>query len=62
MKLENILSIINENTEVKIFDYFTGDLIGIYDGKNSIDNTLNNSDIANISAHNNTIEIIVIND
>ena len=62
MKLDSILATINENTNVKIFDYFSGDLLSHYDGKNSIDSTLNNSDIADISAHNSVIEIIVIND
>ena len=62
MKLIDFLEVVNENTTIKVFDYFTGDLLSVYDGKNSIDSALNNSDIANISAHNSAIEIIVIND
>ena len=62
MKLINFLEVANESTIIKVFDYFTGDLLSVYDGKNSIDSALNNSDIANISAHNSVIEIIVISD
>lgn len=65
MKLETILYLIEENTTVKVIDYFDGSLLSEYDGKNSIDEELNDCDVACISAQTDGkpyIEIIVITD
>ena len=65
MKLEDILSIIDENTTIKVIDYYDGSLLSVYDGRDSIDEELNDCDVACISAQTDGkpyIEIIVITD
>ena len=62
MKLINLLELVNEESNVKIFDYMTGETLAEYDGKNSIDTELNELDVVSIGGFNDALEIIVMND
>ena len=56
MKLIDLLSITMDYTNVNVCA-LNGDVIALYDGKNSIPEELNNVSINNISVENNTLQI-----
>ena len=58
MKLIDLLSVINENVNVVLFS-LNNKVLGIYDGKNSIDNIYNNYDIIEINHTRNDIEVVI---
>lgn len=60
MKLESILSITNESTNVNIIDYDTNEIISRYDGKDSIDTDLNEKEVISQYIENNELYIIVL--
>lgn len=60
MKLESILSITNESTNVNIIDYDTNEIISRYDGKDSIDSELNEKEVISQYIENNELYIIVL--
>lgn len=60
MKLESILSITNESTNVNIIDYDTNEIISRYDGKDSIDAELNEKEVISQYIENNELYIIVL--
>lgn len=60
MKLESILSITNESTNVNIIDYDTDEVISRYDGKDSIDTELNEKEVISQYIENNELYIIVL--
>lgn len=60
MKLESILSITNESTNVNIVDYDTNEVISRYDGKDSIDTELNEKEVISQYIENNELYIIVL--
>lgn len=62
MKLGLFILFCSESSTIKVFDYETRELIGEYNGKDSIDAELNNLVIVekSIIAKGNTIEIDVI--
>lgn len=58
MKLINLLSIIDENTEeVRIFKY--GNQVAHYDGRDSIPTSLNSAEVERISATFNFLDIVI---
>lgn len=60
MKLESILSITNESTNVNVVDYDTNEVISRYDGKDSIDTDLNEKEVISQYIENNELYIIVL--
>ena len=58
MKLIDLLSITNENTNVVLFS-LNNKVLDVYDGKNSIDNIYNNYDIIEINHTRNDLEIVI---
>lgn len=60
MKLESILSITNESTNVNVVDYDTNEVISRYDGKDSIDTELNEKEVISQYIENNELYIIVL--
>ena len=58
MKLIDLLSVTNENVNVILFS-LNNKVLGIYDGKNSIDNIYNNYDIIEINHTRNDLEIVI---
>ena len=58
MKLIDLLSVTNENTNVILFDS-NNKVLDIYDGKNSIDNIYNDYDIIEINHTRNDLEIVI---
>ena len=59
MKLVELLSVTNENTNVVLFS-LNNKVLDIYDGKNSIDNIYNDYDVIEINHTRNDIEIVII--
>lgn len=60
MKLESILSITNESTNVNIIDYNTNEIISRYDGKDSIDSELNEKEVVSQYIENNELYIVIL--
>lgn len=60
MKLESILSIINESTNVNVIDYNTNEIISRYDGKDSIDPELNEKEVISQYIENNELYIVIL--
>lgn len=60
MKLESILSITNESTNVNIIDYDTNEVISRYDGKDSIDSELNEKEVVSQYIENNELYIVIL--
>lgn len=60
MKLESILSITNESTNVNVIDYDTNEIISRYDGKNSIDIELNEKEVVSQYIENNELYIVIL--
>lgn len=60
MKLESILSITNESTNVNVVDYNTNEVISRYDGKDSIDTDLNEKEVVSQYIKNNELYIVVL--
>lgn len=60
MKLESILSITNESTNVNVVDYDTNEIISRYDGKDSIDTDLNEKEVVLQYIENNELYIVVL--
>ena len=58
MTLIELLEVINENTLVFIYD-INNICISYYDGKNNIDESLNNYNVLDIRCNGNAIEIII---
>lgn len=58
MKLIDLLSLTNENTNVNVYD-LEGNLISLYDGKNSIEEEYNEIEIHNIKVNNDMLEITI---
>ena len=58
MILSDLLSITNENTNVVLFS-LNNKVLGIYDGKNSIDNIYNNYEVIEINNTRNDLEIVI---
>jgi len=50
MKLEELLSVFSEHKNVNIF--MNGENVGIYDGKNSIDEKFNDKIVCNVDCEN----------
>lgn len=60
MKLEDILSITNESTNINIVDYNTNEIISRYDGRDSIDTTLNEKEVVSQYAKDGELYIVVL--
>lgn len=60
MKLEDILSITNESTNVSVISYETDKVISRYDGKDSIDTALNEKEVVTQYAKNNELYIVIL--
>lgn len=60
MKLEYILSITNESTNINVIDYDTNEIISRYDGKDSIDDELNEKEVTSLYTENNELYIVVL--
>ena len=58
MKLIDLLSVTNENTNVVLFS-LNNKVLDIYDGKNSIDNFYNDYEVIEINHTRNNLEIII---
>ena len=58
MKLIDLLSVTNENTNVVLFSS-NNKVLDVYDGKNSIDNIYNDYDIIEINHTRNDLEIVI---
>lgn len=58
MTLIELLEVINENTLVFVYD-INNICISYYDGKNSINESLNNCNVLDIRCNGNAIEIII---
>ena len=58
MKLIDLLSVTNENTNIVLFS-LNNKVLGIYDGKNSIDNFYNDYEVIEINHTRNDLEIII---
>ena len=58
MKLVDLLSVTNENTNIILFD-LNNKVLDVYDGKNSIDNIYNNYEVIEINHTRNDIEIVI---
>ena len=58
MKLIDLLSVTNENTNVILFS-LNNKVLDIYDGKNSIDNFYNDYEVIEINHTRNDLEIII---
>ena len=58
MKLIDLLSVTNENTNVVLFS-LNNEVLDIYDGKNSIDNFYNDYEVIEINHTRNDLEIII---
>lgn len=60
MKLESILSITNESTNVDVVDYNTNEIISRYDGRDSIDTELNDREVVSQYIENNELYIVIL--
>lgn len=60
MKLESTLLIIGESTNVNVIDYDTNEVISHYDGKDSIDNELNDKEVISLYTENNELCVVVL--
>ena len=58
MKLIDLLSVTNENTNIVLFS-LNNKVLDIYDGKNSIDNFYNDYEVIEINHTRNDLEIII---
>lgn len=58
MRLVELLSILNENTNVVLFD-MNNVVLDIYDGKNSINDIYNNYEVIEINHTRNDLEIVI---
>ena len=58
MKLIDLLSVTNENTNVVLFSS-NNKVLDIYDGKNSIDNIYNDYKVIEINHTSNDLEIVI---
>ena len=58
MKLIDLLSVTNENTNVDLFSS-NNKVLDIYDGKNSIDNIYNDYEVIEINHTRNDLEIVI---
>ena len=58
MKLIDLLSVTNENTNVVLFSS-NNKVLDIYDGKNSIDNIYNDYEVIEINHTRNDLEIVI---
>ena len=58
MRLVELLSITNENTNIVLFD-LNNVVLDIYDGKNSIDNIYNDYEVIEINHTRNDIEVVI---
>ena len=58
MKLIDLLSVTNENTNIVLFD-LNNVVLDIYDGKNSINDIYNNYEVIEIKHTRNDIEIVI---
>ena len=58
MKLIDLLSVTNENTNVVLFS-LNNKVLDIYDGENSIDNFYNDYEVIEINHTRNDLEIII---
>ena len=58
MKLIDLLSITNENTNIVLFD-LNNVVLDIYDGKNSINNIYNDYEVIEINHTRNDIEVAI---
>ena len=58
MKLIDLLSVTNENTNVVLFS-LNNKVLDIYDGKNSIDNIYNDYEVIEINHTRNDLEIVI---
>ncbi len=60
MKLGDLLLITNEHTNVKIVQCDTNDVISEYDGKNSIDATLNDKSVVMQFISSNELYVVIV--
>lgn len=58
MKLENLLAITNENTNVYIHQ--NGEMVSFYDGRNSIDTIYNNNEIITVWTNQDGLHIEIV--
>ena len=58
MKLIDLLSVTNENTNIVLFS-LNNKVLDIYDGKNSVDNFYNDYEVIEINHTRNDLEIII---
>ena len=58
MKLIDLLSVTNENTNVVLFD-LNNKVLDIYDGKNSIDDIYNEYEVIEINHTRNDLEVVI---
>lgn len=58
MRLVELLSVTNENTNIVLYD-LNNKVLDIYDGKNSIDNIYNDYEVIEINHTRNDLEIVI---
>lgn len=58
MKLIDLLSVLNENNNVVLFD-LNNKVLDIYDGKNSIDDIYNNYEVIEIKYTRSDLEVVI---
>lgn len=58
MRLIELLSVTNENTNIVLYD-LNNKVLDIYDGKNSIDNIYNDYEVIEINHTRNDLEIVI---
>ena len=60
MKLEEILLVTSESTNVNVIDYKSDEIISRYDGRNSIDTELNQREVVMQYVQDNELYIVVL--
>ena len=58
MKLVDLLSVTNENTNIVLFS-LNNEVLDIYDGKNSIDDIYNDYEVIEINHTRNDLEVVI---
>ena len=59
MLLIDLICEVSASSNVNVYSAFTQKLLSYYDGKNSIDNKYNNSEIGLISSGKNSIDVYI---
>ena len=60
MKLVDVLELVSESTNVAVVDCETDELLGYYDGKDSIDEELNDRELVSISVQDSELFLAIL--